>query len=325
MLPTPAIGSKPHQPVSFKFPKREYGKKTVVKRSFQPQWFSSWPWLHYDEQRDLVFCYACVKAYREKKLQCIGNLESAYISTGFANWKEARARFSAHESSTCHKDAVLKTVTLPATVRDIGEASSLQHAQDKLERRQCFLKLLSNVRFLAKQGLPLRGDGDELDSNYMQLLKLRGEDDSRVLDWLKRKTDKYTSPEMQNEMISVMAHVVLRQIASSIHSSPFYTIMVDETTDVSNQEQVVLCIRWVSSDFEVHEEFMGLYSVESTRADTLISVIKDVFLRFNFPLSKVRGQCYDGASTMSGYKSGVAAKLLQEEPKALIPTVMGMP
>ena len=122
---------------------------------------------------------------------------------------------------------------------------------------------------------------------------------------------------MQNEMISVMAHLVLRQKASSIHSSPFYTVMVDETTDASNQEQVVFCIRWVSSDFEVHEEFMGLYSVESMRADTLISVIKDVLLRFNLPLSKVRGQCYDGASTMSGYKSGVAAKLLQEEPKAL--------
>ena len=129
----------------------------------------------------------------------------------------------------------------------------------------------------------------------MQLLKLRGEDDSRVLDWLKRKTEKYTSPEMQNEMINVMAHPVLRQIALSTHSSPFYTVVVDETTNVSNQEQVVFCIRWVSFDFEVHEEFMGLYSVELMRADTLISVIKDAFLRFNFSLSKVSGQCYAGA------------------------------
>ena len=118
-------------------------------------------------------------------------------------------------------------------------------------------------------------------------------------------------------MVRVMAHLVLCQIASSLHNSPFYTVMVDETTDASNQEQVVFCIRWVSSDLEVHEEFISLYLVESTRADTLFSVIKDVFQRFNLPLSKVRGQCYDGASTMPGYKSGVAAKLLQEEPKAL--------
>ena len=99
----------------------------------------------------------------------------------------------------------------------------MQHAQQKLECRQCVLKLLSNVRFLARQGLPLRGDGNECDSNYLQLLN-----DSRVFDWLKQKTDKYTSPEMQNEMIRVMALQVLRVIASSLHSIAFYTVMADE-------------------------------------------------------------------------------------------------
>ena len=54
-------------------------------------------------------------------------------------------------------------------------------------------------------------------------------------------------------------------------------------------------------------------------------MIKDVFQGFNLPLSKVRSQYYDGASTMAGYKSGVAAKLLQAESKALCTTVMGMP
>ena len=34
-------------------------------------------------------------------------------------------------------------------------------------------------------------------------------------------------------------------------------------------------------------------------------------------MSKVRGQCYDGTATMSGYKSGVAIQLLQEEPRAI--------
>ncbi len=39
----------------------------------------------------------------------------------------------------------------------------------------------------------------------MQLLKLHGEDDSRVFQWINKKTDKYTSGDMQNEMIKVMA------------------------------------------------------------------------------------------------------------------------
>ena len=43
------IENKPHQPINFLFPKREFGVLTVVKQSFQPCWFDKWPWLHYSE------------------------------------------------------------------------------------------------------------------------------------------------------------------------------------------------------------------------------------------------------------------------------------
>ena len=48
---------------------------------------------------------------------------------------------------------------------------------------------------------------------------------------------------------------------------PFYTIMSDETTEFSNCEQVVTCLCWVSEEFVIHEEFMGLYMVESIDAN----------------------------------------------------------
>ena len=50
---------------------------------------------------------------------------------------------------------------------------------------------------------------------------------------------------MQNEILKTMALQVLRQVMESIHSAPFLTIMIDETTHVSNKEQVVICFRWV--------------------------------------------------------------------------------
>ena len=55
-----------------------------------------------------------------------------------------------------------------------------------------FLKVLSNIRYLARQGLPLRGYGDpktltESESNFVQLMKLRDEDDSRKTGWLEKK------------------------------------------------------------------------------------------------------------------------------------------
>ena len=52
-------------------------------------------------------------------------------------------------------------------------------------------------------------------------------------------------------------------------------------------------------------------------SDTLVKVIKDVLQRLNLSQNKVRGQCYDGASTMAGVKSGVSTKFLSEEPRAL--------
>ena len=35
----PDIGNKPNQPRRYQFPKRSFGKKNVVYRSFQPAWF----------------------------------------------------------------------------------------------------------------------------------------------------------------------------------------------------------------------------------------------------------------------------------------------
>lgn len=113
------------------------------------------------------------------------------------------------------------------------------------------------MKFLARQGLPLRGHGDEADSNFMQLMKLRGEDDARITNWLQRKIG--TQHLMQNKILKTMALLILRGVVEMISVAPFLTIMIDETTDVSNTEQVVICFRWVGQSLETHEEFIGLY------------------------------------------------------------------
>ena len=55
----------------------------------------------------------------------------------------------------------------------------------------------------------------------------------------------------------------------------------------------------------------------STGAETIYATITDVLLRLNLSVSKVRGQCYDGAATMSCAKSSVATRLLAAEPRAV--------
>ena len=54
--------------------------------------------------------------------------------------------------------------------------------------------------------------------------------------------------------------------------------MIDETTDVSNREQVAIVMRRVDEEFEVSEAFLGVYHVQSIGADSLTAVIKDTLV-----------------------------------------------
>ena len=120
--------------------------------------------------------------------------------------------------------------------------------------------------------MPLHGYGDNADSIFLQLMKMRARDDSHLPERLEKKTNKYVPHDVQNELLKVMALSVVRDISCAIQESCFYFIICDECTDASNKEQLVICIRWCC------------------------------------------GQLYNGASNMSGPRSGVAKQLLDEEP-----------
>jgi hypothetical protein len=99
--------------------------------------------------------------------------------------------------------------------------------------------------------------------------------------------------------------------------------MVDETTDQSNHEQVVIVIRHVDRDLNVHEDFTGLCKVPSINATTLTNVILDTPMRMNISLNKCRGHCYDGASNVSGANKGVAANITRKEARAIYTNCYG--
>lgn len=45
-----------------------------------------------------------------------------------------------------------------------------------------------------------------------------------------------------------------------------YAIIVDETRDCAGHEQLSMCIRWVSADYVIHEDFIGMYDCPNTNA-----------------------------------------------------------
>ena len=317
------LGDQPNQPTAFSFPKRDFGKKNPVSRSFQASWFKKWPWLHYDQTNDRAFCFTCMKASKLGNLKvCASKSDDAFLTRGYTNWKDAcgdeSGGFPSHEHSQVHMYCV---GVMTKTQKDIGELLSTE--LEKQKAINCaYLRKEENVIFLARQGLPMRGNwisadgeggGSELHSNFHQLLLLRAKDDPSILDIMQRKTRKYTDHHIQNELLQILALGHLRKIVADINEAGYFTLESDEVTDSSNKEQVIVCLRWVDAQFEPHEEFIGRHHVPDITTSTIVSVLKDTVLRMNLNLSMCRGQCYDGAANMKK----VAAEIKSIEPRAL--------
>ena len=76
------------------------------------------------------------------------------------------------------------------------------------------------------------------NSNFHQLLKLRAQENPEIIEWLRKRDEKYTSPVpvIPNELLEAMALGMMRQMPANIQSKTFFTIMADETADVFNKE-----------------------------------------------------------------------------------------
>ena len=116
----------------------------------------------------------------------------------------------------------------------------------------------------------------------------------------------------------MMGKAVLRSILEDIRdNSGFFGLIADESRDISNKEQLTCILRWVSlSDLTTHEDFIGMYLIDKPDAETVAASLKDILLRCSLDLDDCFWQGYDGAATMSGHLSGVAARLQNENPIA---------
>ncbi|XP_057468721.1 uncharacterized protein LOC130757922 [Actinidia eriantha] len=95
-----------------------------------------------------------------------------------------------------------------------------------------------------------------------------------------------------------------------------FSILVDESRDVSIKEQMAVALRYVNAKGHVIECFLGLAHVTSTTASSLKEAIESLFCRYKLSISKLRGQGYDGASNMRGEFKGLKTLILQENQNA---------
>lgn len=133
---------------------------------------------------------------------------------------------------------------------------------------------------------------------------------------MERKVDM-TSHHVQNEILDMFAHSIVRNICRQVQLAGSYAVIVDGTQDISRKEQMSICIRYVDRDLCPHEEFIGFCEPPDTTGAVLAKCIVDVLLRLQLPLSALRGQTYDGASNMSGQYTGCQAIICEKQPLAL--------
>ena len=130
--------------------------------------------------------------------------------------------------------------------------------QEQKKNRLALTAIFDCVRYCGMQGIALRGHGDEKKSgNLWNLLWIIGRYNADINSYMTSQSSiRFLSPEIQNEMLTILSLMVSRKIiaivklesqifftpADGITNSYVFSLIADETSDISNKEQVSICI-----------------------------------------------------------------------------------
>ena len=148
---------------------------------------------------------------------------------------------------------------------DIHDKIDKGAAEVQIRTKKGILSIIDVIIVLGQRGIPFRGNwsGDEQaeDGNFALFVDWKTKYNSDLADHLRfaRKDAKYTSPQIQNEIISHFEREIRYNIVSSVPQ--YWSILADETQDCSTCEQVSLCIRYVKEN-EVYEDFLDFVQIE---------------------------------------------------------------
>ena len=238
----------PKQPILDEYRARKFGNETFVRR-FQSEWYKKYPWISYEVANDACVCFACVDFGKD-------------TSFVFRNWKKSE-KLANHGKSENHVRSMTRWLQFKAMQRN--QTSVLQQLnsahQDQVASSRQYLKvIIQSLMYTAQQNVAIREHEENRNDiwevsdinrgNFLELLCIRCND----LPWLRSKLQsqhqlhaQWTSPVIQNELLEIVANVMLERIAAEARGSDYFGIVVDETADISRTEQVSLFLRYISS------------------------------------------------------------------------------
>uniref|UniRef100_A0A0A9E7R8 HAT C-terminal dimerisation domain-containing protein n=1 Tax=Arundo donax TaxID=35708 RepID=A0A0A9E7R8_ARUDO len=179
------------------------------------------------------------------------------------------------------------------------------------------LVILGVVRFLLLQAHAFRGHEESSTSsnkgNFLELIEWYKAKDKDVAHLLHH--NQMTSPDIQKDLCKACAQKTTLAIIADLGDRHF-SILVDEARDASIKEQMDVVLRYVNSQGQVIERFLGLENVANTTSSSLKKALDGMFAFHGLSISRLRGQGYDGASNMRGEFHGLQRLILNENPYA---------
>ncbi|XP_050241354.1 uncharacterized protein LOC126690285 [Quercus robur] len=170
-------------------------------------------------------------------------------------------------------------------------------------------------------GLAFHGHDESDDSsdkgNFLELLQFLADHNDVINEVLQKtpKNSKLTHPNIQKDIVNAVAYKTTDAIIEDLGSG-FFSILVDESHDISIKKQMAVVLRYVDKKGIVIERFLGIVHVADTSALSLKVAIEFLFSKYALRLSRLRRQGYDGASNMQGEFNGLKTLILKENKSA---------
>ncbi|XP_043222796.1 52 kDa repressor of the inhibitor of the protein kinase-like [Amphibalanus amphitrite] len=213
--------------------------------------------------------------------------------------------------------------------------------------RAVLTSIIETLKFAVTQNISLRGHRDdgridgsgtqpaENDGNFKGLLRFRLQSGDEVL---KRHLQDgsgnalYTSKTVQNELLDVLRTLVQERVTNKVQKAQVWALMADDTTDISNREQMAVVARYVdeneSGQLVIREDPVALLDVMDVirrsangpelkmSGKNLAEALLGSIRKLGLDTSRLVAQCYDGAAAMSSERVGVVAQVKEAAPLA---------
>ncbi|XP_065645304.1 zinc finger MYM-type protein 5-like [Hydra vulgaris] len=261
-------------------------------------------WLCYSILLDAVYCEPCWLFLNQ----------NSQWKTGLKDWKNLSTRVSSHTSSQAHVNACA-VYELWKTNQTVDETQEEQLRYKASFWKMALERLIWITLIVAKNSLAFRGHREgftgDYNGNFLSQVELLAHYDDVMKQIISMPSGSitYLSPDIQNELITILGVRLLEELTAKINTLPFYSLMLDTTQDTTKKDQLSIVIRHAhidrsenekASHFNIIETLLGFFELTNHSAKGTTDEVLRILSELNIPIEKCYGQGYDGASVMSG-------------------------